>query len=179
MARGRFVATTIATDERLANLSLDAEYLYLKTIPHLDRDGLIDGRTRYVWATVAPFRSELLDRCGALIQEWLDVGLVVRYEGARTPVLWFCGFAKNQIGLRYDRDAASVFPPPPGYVRSGEGLLPEECRRNAGVGPANVRLKININNKININIKIKMMMMGRRFFLKMLEWMIYGQLLWN
>jgi hypothetical protein len=43
MANGRFVSTSIANDQALASLSMEAELIYLKTIPHLDRDGLITG----------------------------------------------------------------------------------------------------------------------------------------
>ena len=45
MAQGRFISRTIAIDPKLALLSETAELLYLKTIPHLDRDGLCHRRT--------------------------------------------------------------------------------------------------------------------------------------
>jgi hypothetical protein len=43
MARGRFLSESVATDARLNGLSVEAELVYLMTIPHLDRDGLIEG----------------------------------------------------------------------------------------------------------------------------------------
>ena len=82
------VNTTIATDRRLASLSLTAEYLYLKTIPHLDRDGLILGDSSLLWP-----KSH---RCGlkncfsiGTEQEWLALELVIAYDTADRRVCSF------------------------------------------------------------------------------------------
>lgn len=117
MARGRMLSTTIAGDQRLNSLSVEAEYLFLKTIPHLDRDGLIYGKANLLWAKACPERMELLPRIDALVAEWVKRSLVLRYDTADGPVLYFYGFRKNQTGIRYDREAASIFAPPPGYIR--------------------------------------------------------------
>ena len=53
MARGRLLSTDIASDPDLNRLSPDAERLYLRTIPHLDRDGLISGHPMLLWAAAA------------------------------------------------------------------------------------------------------------------------------
>jgi len=117
MARGRMLSTTIAGDQRLNSLSIEAEYLFLKAVPHLDRDGLIYGKANLLWAKACPERMELLPRIDALVTEWVQKSLVLRYETADGPVLYFYGFRKNQTGIRYDREAASIFAPPPGYIR--------------------------------------------------------------
>jgi len=110
------VNTTIASDQRLNSLSIEAEYLYLKTIPHLDRDGLIYGKANLLWAKACPERMELLPRIDALVTEWVQKSLVLKYETDNGTVLYFYGFKKNQR-IRYDREAASIFAVPPGYVR--------------------------------------------------------------
>src|SRR5690606_6315018 len=71
---------------------------------------------------VCPKRRQFIDRTGEFIQEWVHVGLVVAYETDAGPVLWFKGFTKNQLGLRYERETASKFPPPPGYERGNDGI---------------------------------------------------------
>lgn len=160
MARGRLLNRTISTDDRLNNLSQEAMLLYLLTIPHLDRDGLIDGRPRVLWASAAPLRMDLLDSAPRIAQEWIDAGLVIRYNGARTPVLWFVGFQKNQTGMRYDREPPSQFAPPPGYYRDETGLqpiadpvmdnagsLPEVCRKSAGKCPPEVEVEVEIEDQ--------------------------------
>jgi len=119
------ISQTIATDKRLNSLSETAELLYLKAIPHLDRDGLILGDSQVLWARVCPRRAALLDKVDDIIAEWIASGLVLRYESEDGDVLFFLGFGKNQTGMRYDREAPSALPVPPGYVRTNAGLVPQ------------------------------------------------------
>lgn len=126
MARGRMINETVATDKRLNSLSIEAELIYLKTIPHLDRDGLILGEPQLLWGQVCRRRPELRDAMDRIVAEWIEIGLVIQYEGDEDPILFFVGFAKNQQGLRYDRESASKYPPPPGWKRGDDGLSPEE-----------------------------------------------------
>lgn len=123
MARGRFISESVAKDARLNSLSVEAELVYLMTIPHLDRDGLIDGDPDVLWGTVCPKRRQFIDRITSFIQEWATAGLITMYDTDEGPVLWFTGFAKNQVGLRYDRETPSTFPPPPGHERSKDGII--------------------------------------------------------
>lgn len=123
MARGRMLNTTVADDVRLNSLSLESHFLFMMTIPHLDRDGLIKADGMVFAGRVFPRRPELLPKMDALIEEWIDCSLVIAYQtDSHGRVLCFPNFAKNQIGLRYNREPASELPPPPGYIRSGEGL---------------------------------------------------------
>lgn len=126
MARGRMLNQSIATDKRLNSLSLEAELVYLMAIPHLDRDGLILGEPYMLASQVCPRRPDLARRMNDIIKEWIASGLVLQYDGKEDPILFFAGFAKNQGGLRYDRETPSQFSPPPGYVRTATGLQPEE-----------------------------------------------------
>lgn len=123
MAQGRFVSRTIATDPKLAQLSETAEMLYLKAIPHLDRDGLCTGEPYGLLGTISPLRfSQLQGRIAACLDEWADKELVIRYTSPVGQVLFFPGFPKQQK-LQYDREAPSQYPPPPGYLRTAKGMV--------------------------------------------------------
>lgn len=136
MARGRFLSRSIATDKRLGALSLLSEFLFLKTIPHLDRDGLI--LAEFLGITVAPRRPEVAAADTELWQEWVTVGLVIAYETEEGTVLHFPGFAKNQQGMRYDREAPSRYAPPPYHIRTATGLVPASIPTNSGLTPDEV-----------------------------------------
>lgn len=146
MASGRMLKQTIATDKRLNDMSIDAEYLYLKCIPHLDRDGLIHGDTSVLWATVCPRRHELLARIDGLVDEWVNAGLVIRYATKEGDALFFTGFSKNQ-SIRYDREAASRYGPPPGYVRTDSGLVPDKDRTSARADEKSVNTPVETPKK--------------------------------
>src|SRR5678815_1749341 len=107
MAHGRFISTTIAEDERLAKLSATAELIYLKTIPHLDRDGMITGKPGLLWAKVCPLREELFEDTRAIIEEWVALDLAIHFITDLGPVLFFPGFAKNNKLPHYERESPS------------------------------------------------------------------------
>lgn len=145
MARGRMIASTVATDKRFNSLSSDAALIYLMTIPHLDRDGLILGDTMPLWGRVCPRRNEYIPFMDELIAEWVKSGLVIAYDCEDGRVLYFVGFGKNQTGMRYDRESPSMFPPPPNHIRTSNGLekasdgaMTDEVRQDAGALPDEV-----------------------------------------
>jgi hypothetical protein len=123
MPSGRLLSKTVATDKSLNRLSLQAQAVYMMTIPHLDRDGLIIGEPLLLMAQVAPLRAaELVSVMADLIQEWIAAELVVLYHDSASdqPVLFF----KNQeLSSHYVREASSIFTPPPGYERTSKGLI--------------------------------------------------------
>jgi hypothetical protein len=124
MASGRFLSVSVAEDDKLSKLSMTAEYVYLKTIPHLDRDGLITGKPGLLYSKVCPTREELFGGLQVIIDEWVQVGLVIRYVTDEGPALFFRGFSKNNNLPHYERERPSRFPAPPGYYRASAGLLP-------------------------------------------------------
>lgn len=145
MARGRMIANSVATDKRFNSLTAEAALVYLMTLPHLDRDGLILGDTMPFWGKVCPRRNEFMGHMADIIAEWINTGLVIAYECDEGTILCFCGFLKNQTGMHYDREAASSYPPPPGYIRTPKGLAKaydtlasEEVQTNSGVNPDSV-----------------------------------------
>ena len=78
-------------------------------------------------AMAAPLRYEFRDNAAALINEWVEAGLVIRYSvSTRQAVLFFKGFRRHQQGMEYSREPASRFPPPPGWSRTQEGLVPDD-----------------------------------------------------
>lgn len=130
MANGRFLSKRIALDGRFNSLSTEAALLFIMTIPHLDRDGIITGDLRELWAEVAPLQSAMRDRMAELVGEWEREELVLIYEASRTKALFFPGFSKNQKIL-YNREAASKFPVPPGYSRANDGLVRDNSQQLA------------------------------------------------
>jgi len=141
MARGRFISESVAKDARLNSLSVEAQLVYLMTVPHLDRDGLIEGDPDVLWGTVCPKRRQFLDRMAEFIQEWAKAELVLMYDSDDGPVLWFKGFAKNQMGMRYDREAPSKFPPPP------DSATPDQLRTNSGNCRAEVKDQVEVKDE--------------------------------
>lgn len=127
MARGRMLSTDVSVDPEAQSLTLASYALYLSAIPHLDRDGLIDAHPLKLVAMAAPLRYEFRDNAAALINEWVEAGLVIRYSvSTRQAVLFFKGFRRHQQGMEYSREPASRFPPPPGWSRTQEGLVPDD-----------------------------------------------------
>lgn len=132
MAQGRMLSRAISEDEALNRLSLEAHLFYLQTIPQLDRDGLITGRPVLLWSKALPLRPEFMEQAATLIEEWVEQELVIRYAGAHgEPVLFFKGFRRHNQNMPYSHEAPSPHPPPPGWLRTAHGLIPEdlEARR--------------------------------------------------
>lgn len=114
MAEGRFVSKSISTDYELnCVVSLEADYLFEKCIPHLDRDGRMTGHPGEVKAKAVPLRAEMsVDVVNDCLGELAAAGLVLWYEVEGKPALWFKGFAPHNKGMRYEREATSRLPAP-------------------------------------------------------------------
>lgn len=171
MARGRFISESVAKDLRLNSLSVEAELVYLMTIPHLDRDGLIEGDPEILLGTVCPKRRQFLDMMDCIIGEWVKAGLVVLYDSQDGDVLWFKGFTKNQQGLRYERETPSKFAPPPGYEHTKTGMkrtddddIPsngDSIRQNAG-GVRQNALQEQAQSQVKDQVEVKAQAQGVR-----------------
>lgn len=149
MARGRMISQTIDYDPEFNALSIEAQLLYLRAIPFLDRDGLIVGNPFGLLGRIAPLMESFAPQMPSIINEWIEQGLVVRYSCKIGPVLFFKGFAKNQSGMHYDREGESRFDPPPGWVREEKGMVqnesgvsPELVRSESGKSPAEVKVEV-------------------------------------
>ena len=165
MARGRMIAATVADDKRFNELPIDAALVYLMAIPQLDRDGLILGEPTTLWGQVCRRRVDLIPRMADIISAWIAAELVTAYKtNDGDTVLYFTGFQKNQAMTHYDREAASRFPCPPGYVRTSKGLMSElvqptenksadEVRTNSGPTPDKVPPNVIESNVNQSNTK--------------------------
>lgn len=113
MARGRFISKQIAVSEDVNSVSLEADYIFMRCIPHLDVEGRMTGNPTVVFATVCPLRKELADKIEDLLKELHSAGLAISYEDDGKQYLWFPGFLRHQVGLRADKEAQSNIPEPP------------------------------------------------------------------
>lgn len=125
MARGRMINQSIAEDVEFNEMSIEAQLMFMRTLPFLDRDGLISGSMAVLKGKVAPLLNLSLSM-NTILQEWLDAGLVMVYQDGKKPIMFFIGFAKNQIGMRYEREPESAYPAPPGYIRTPKGMITAE-----------------------------------------------------
>jgi hypothetical protein len=123
--RGRFVSRSIAVNEQLAGVSLQADYLFRACIPHLDVEGCVTGNPALLRSIVAPLRAEIGDgvvpdllRELANATDHTGTPLIFWYEINGTNVVKFPGFERQQQGLRKDREAPSKFP-----SRNGKEVL--------------------------------------------------------
>jgi len=113
MPEGRFLSKSVAHDLELNTVSLEADYLFTRCIPHLDREGRMPGHPSQVKGMACPMRRELTEQVvDRALGELAAAGLVAWYEVDGRPILEFPGFDVNQKGLRKDREAESRLQPP-------------------------------------------------------------------
>lgn len=113
MPNGRFVSKTISTNGQLAAVSLEADYLFGRCIPHLDREGRMVGSPKLVKAIAVPVRDELtVARVASCLAELAGQELVMWYTVAGQQYLSFPGFDRHQQGMKKDREAESRIPSP-------------------------------------------------------------------
>lgn len=112
------LSRSIAQNEQLAAVSLEADYLFMRCIPHLDCEGRMSGNPVLVKSVTCPLRDEITTaRVPDLLRNLAVHGLVRWYEVEGKQVLAFPGFERHQTGLNKAREAASKFPPEsPGSV---------------------------------------------------------------
>jgi hypothetical protein len=116
------LSQSIAEDIEFNEMGMEAQLMYMRAIPFLDRDGLVNGHPSILFGKIAPLMPDILPKMKDVIEEWIAAGLVISYADNKTTVLYFKGFTQNQIGMRYDREPESQFAPPPGYIRTKDGL---------------------------------------------------------
>jgi hypothetical protein len=124
MPDGRFLSKSIAYSEQLTRVSLAAEVLFYRLIPHADIEGRLPGDPFKLKSIVAPMRTSLtVSAIHKALVELEREGLVVRYLADGTQCLRLPGFKRHQKGLRVDREAASKLPPDPAAPRSTPELV--------------------------------------------------------
>jgi len=136
MPDGRFLSKTIAHDFELNTVSIEADYLFTRCIPHLDREGRMPGHPSQVKGITCPMRAELSEMViDQALEELARAGLVVWYEVEGRPYLEFPGFTPHQKGMRKDREAESRIPSP--KVHAAQRIT-TVLRRDSGPTPEQV-----------------------------------------
>ncbi len=138
MPEGRFVSRSISTSEQLGDVSLEADFLFGRCIPHLDVDGRITGNPKGLKAIVCPLRDELShQKITHLLKELAEAGLVIWYEVRGSRYLEFPNFGRHQKGMHRDREAASKIPSSTSenvsLVFSQSAKSADEVRTNSGL----------------------------------------------
>lgn len=142
MAKGRFISKEICLDKRVNELSDSNSILgFTWLITHLDCEGRTYGDPAIVKSLIFPRRPEItIEMVEYYIKEWAEAGLIILYE-ADDIYIQFPNFDKHQVGLRKDREPASII-----------SELTEDCRIIAGKYPAEVNVKlIKVNNNVKLN----------------------------
>lgn len=132
MATGRFIDKGISVNARVNGMSRDAAFVFTWAIPHCDRDGLIEGDRRVLFAKICPMQEDLRARMNDIVEEWKESGLVKEYEYREGTVLWFTGFHEHQKLSRYEKEVPSRFPKPPGLFTDDCPQPAEQVRQPSG-----------------------------------------------
>lgn len=136
MAKGRFLDKRTAKDERLAEVSLKANFLYLALTPFCDVDGKLSGNVTLVKADTCPLRPTMTEKViSKCLQELHDVGLIEWYSAGGRKVVRVCDFGRYQQGLRRERENPSELPDPDG------GTMSDQIPQNDDTYPAQVQGK--------------------------------------
>lgn len=126
MPDGRFLSKSIAYSAQVGSVSLEADYLFMRMIPHLDSAGRVIGTPSSVKALCCPLRSELtvevVEKCLAELQ---NAGLIVWYEAKGERCVSFPRFTTHQRGARLDREGPSRLPAPPTIKRGQLRTTPD------------------------------------------------------
>jgi hypothetical protein len=144
---GRFISKSISVSEQLGNVSLEADFLFSRCIPHLDVEGRITGNPKGLKAIACPLRDELShQKITHLLKELHEAGLVYWYEVNGLRYLEFPTFARHQKGMHKDREAVSRIPSR--QVKVAQPVIAERndaenvIRSESGLGPDEVPPKL-------------------------------------
>ena len=125
MPDGRMINKKIVDNERLAEVPIEADDLFMKMILFLDREGRLSfpANPTLILKKIFPLRDYTVEQ----IEEWLKalagkrkqgLGLIELYEVEGRRYLWMPGFkgeqSKSWLNTTYNREAPSDIPPPPG-----------------------------------------------------------------
>ena len=148
------LSKSIADNEQLGSVSLEADYLFARCIPHLDREGRMSGNPALVKSKACPLRPEIdSGSIPDLLRQLSGAGLVRWYETDGKQVLEFPGFKNHQKGFKFDREAESRFPAAdsPGAIDLS-GASPDLLRTYSGPTPDQVPLS---RSEVEVEVKEK------------------------
>lgn len=148
MPDGRMLSKTIADNEELGAVSLEADYLFARCVPHLDREGRMTGNPDLVKARVCPLRPEITSgSVPDLLRQLAGAGLVRWYQVDGKQVLEFPGFKNHQRGFKFDREAASRYPASDcegaiDLLRTYSGPAPDLCGNESAQVEVEVEVEV-------------------------------------
>jgi hypothetical protein len=133
MARGRFISQEITKDKKINSLSDDTSRLaFTWLVTMADCEGRTYGDPAIVRSMVFPRRSDVtIEQMEAYIREWHNSSMVLWYESDGDMWIAFPNFEKHQVGLRKDKEAPSVIPPPPESKESNSVPTPDLVQSNS------------------------------------------------
>lgn len=105
MARARNIKPAIYTNEELAELPIEARWLFVGLWTMADREGRMEDRPRRIKMTIFPGDAIEVE---PLLEGLDQQGLIVRYRAEGSAFIWIPGFTKHQ--KPHPREAASVIP---------------------------------------------------------------------
>ena len=142
VADGRMLRRSIATNEQLARVSLEAAFVFTWCLPFLDVEGRMYGSPLRVKALAFPVREEIsISVIERALAELHSVGLVSWYEAGGEKCLAFPGFLRNNT-VRPKREGRSKIPAPPSTTSSSvlvthnAGTMPGSFPESARSTPA-------------------------------------------
>jgi len=133
MARGRFISQEITKDKKINSLSDDTSRLaFTWLVTMADCEGRTYGDPAIVRSMVFPRRSNVtVEQMESYIIEWHNSGMVIWYEADGDKWIVFPNFEKHQVGLRKDKEAPSVIPPPPESAEINSVPTPDLVQSNS------------------------------------------------
>lgn len=97
MARSRQIKPEFFEDLKIAEVSVDARYLYIGLWTHMDRQGVCDGDARYIKRAIFPYDDAItLARVKELVAELVRAQRVVGFAYEGREYLYSPTFARHQ-----------------------------------------------------------------------------------
>ncbi len=136
MSRGRMLNKKISRDKDMVTLEAEAGpygvIVFTWMIAHLDVEGRIEGELDVLKGAVAPrMRQATLGVIEIMLRAADKIGLIDWYEVDGEMWVSYPGFAKNQVGLRKDREPESYCPPPPRRTNKDASRSPPQIKKDA------------------------------------------------
>lgn len=126
MAKARLLAAEFLLSYEFSLLQADSALAFLYTVPHWDRDGLLDGDAVWGLPQLMFGRQELQNRVAVFVKNWVDLQIVNAYEVGNRRILHWPKFRVYNSNIITTREAPSRYPAPPGWIRTPAGLIPDD-----------------------------------------------------
>lgn len=145
--RARNIKPGLFKDEELADLPIEARYLFSGLWCLADCKGRLEDRPKVIKVEIFPFDENVsVAKVHHLLQLLADSGFIRRYETSSERYIHVINFEKHQNPHKQERDKGSQLPCPPlvevlpvnngttsGFNRSDNGVKPEPLPVNNGV----------------------------------------------